>query len=70
MSVERTKVSASNMPHAQSGVISSQLFLSLIISNVAVSVWVEGKGQNHTLPYAVYGTLMIISFQVLQTKTI
>lgn len=49
---ERTKVSASNMPHAQSGVISTQRFLSIIISSVNESVWVEGKGQT-TLHYAV-----------------
>lgn len=39
MSGRRTKVSASNMPHAQSGIMSSQLFLSLLISNVAVSIY-------------------------------
>lgn len=42
MSGGRTKVAASNMPHAQPGVISSQHFLSLIISHVAVSM---GGGQ-------------------------
>lgn len=48
MSGERTKVSASNTPHVQPGVISSQHFLSIIISSMAVSGWVEGMGQNHT----------------------
>lgn len=45
---ERTKVSTSNMPHVQPRVISSQHFLSLIISSMTESVWVEGNGQNHS----------------------
>lgn len=48
MSAERTKVSASNVPHAQPGVISSQHFLSLIISSMAVNT---GGGQG-TKPHS------------------
>lgn len=40
---KRTKASASKVPHAQSGVISSQRFHCLIINCGAVRGWVEGK---------------------------
>lgn len=70
MSGERTKVAASSMPHAQPWVISSQHFLSLIISSLAVNVWVEGRGQNHTLPRDVCVTFLNTSFQELQTNAI
>lgn len=59
---KRTKAPASKVPHAQSGVISSQRFHCLIINRGAVRGWVEGKTP---LCHSLRGH----SFQLLQTKT-
>lgn len=59
---KRTKASASKVPHAQSGVISSQRFHCLIINCGAVRGWVEGKTP-------LCHSLCAHSFQLLQTKT-
>lgn len=66
MSGERTKVPASNMPHTEPGVISSQHFLSLTISTMTASVWVEGSVQKHS----VVCSLCKPSFQHLISNTV
>lgn len=55
MSGARTKVPASNTPHAQPWVITSQrCFLSFTISRMAVEWTAGGKGQSHPLNSPVY----------------
>lgn len=58
---KRTKASASKVPHAQSGVISSQRFHCLVINRGAARGRVEGKTP---LCHSLWGH----SFQLLQTK--
>lgn len=67
---ERTKVSASNMPHAQSGVISTQRFFVHYNKQCEWECVGGGQGTNHTPLRSVYRTLMIILFQVPQTNNI
>lgn len=66
MSGEGTKVPASNMPHTEPRVISTQHFLSLTISTMTASVWVEGSVQKHS----VVCSLCKPSFQHLISNTV
>lgn len=61
---ERTKVSASNVPHAQSGVISTQRFFSVHYNKQCERECVGGgHGDEPRSTMQRYRTRMIISFQ-------